>query len=141
MASVFVTQDRVTAPPDRFIDVSDRALVRFFQGVFSPQQEDQVAILHQLMLGISAQDFADLRRRLEGEFEFFACAAAGKKSRVKIGSWKEVDDQEMQFLGDFWEVMQAGHFKFLGRQEWESALSEDFMLGPHLQEGKSVLRG
>lgn len=31
-------------------------------GVFSPQQEDQVAILHQLMLGISAQDFADLRR-------------------------------------------------------------------------------
>lgn len=37
--------------------------------------------------------------------------------------------KEVRFLGDFWEVMRHAHYKFLGRQEWEKALSEDFMVG------------
>lgn len=40
-----------------------------------------------------------------------------------------MDTKEVRFLGDFWEVMRHAHYKFLGRQEWEKALSEDFMVG------------
>ncbi len=40
-----------------------------------------------------------------------------------------MDAQEQAFLADVWEVLRAGHYKLLGKQEWESALAEDFMVG------------
>lgn len=47
----------------------------------------------------------------------------------RAGNWGDVDAAELRFLDDFWEMMRVGHYKFLGKQEWESALSEDFMVG------------
>ncbi|GAB4813283.1 hypothetical protein N2152v2_000329 [Parachlorella kessleri] len=126
MASVIVTRDKVVGPPDRFLDVSDHDLVKFFQGVFSPQQEKEVSTLHNMLEGLCNHDFSSLKSGLEQGFSFFASAAAGKTPKEQPGSWKEVDSQELRFLSDLWEILQAGHYKFLGRQEWESALGEDF---------------
>ena len=51
-----------------------------------------------------------------------------RHSGVAGAGAKDLDVQELRFLGDFWELMRAGHYRALGRGEWESALAEDFMV-------------
>lgn len=58
---------------------------------------------------------------------------AYKGTRPEIGfhhtagpSEEELDDMEMAFLEDMYELMQASHFRLLSEEDWDTAQDEQF---------------
>ncbi|KAL4459125.1 hypothetical protein ABPG75_013990 [Micractinium tetrahymenae] len=124
--STLVTRERVIAPPERFITASDEKLVAYFKDAFGAELAPAVPVLHQLIEGICNSDFAALRRRLQSDYEYFG-AAAEARSDVALKPPKELDQQEVRFLSDFVQLMEASQFRMLTQAEWDAAQAEDFL--------------
>ncbi|KAI3424110.1 hypothetical protein D9Q98_009471 [Chlorella vulgaris] len=123
----FVTRERVIAPPDRFIfGVQDDELIEYFQEVFGSELAPALPVLHQLIEGICTADFTALRRRLQGDYEYFG-AAAEARSDVDLKPEDELDQQELRFLTYFTQLMDACQYRMLSKAEWEAAQAEDFL--------------
>ncbi|EFN53569.1 hypothetical protein CHLNCDRAFT_136731 [Chlorella variabilis] len=141
-----VTRERVIAPPDRFIfGVQDEELITYFSDVFGSELAPALPVLHQLVEGICTSDFTSLRRRLQGDYEYFG-AAAEARSDVELSEWQgrqqqqllqqlqqvheppeELDQQETRFLADFTQLMEASQYRMLSKAEWDAAQAEDFL--------------
>lgn len=124
--ATIVTRERVIAPPERHISVSDEDLVAYFTDVFGASLAPAVPVVHQLIEGICTSDFSGLRRRLQTDYEYFG-AAAEARSDVALKPAKELDQQELRFLSDFTQLMEASQFRMLSKGEWEAAQAEDFL--------------
>ena len=43
----------------------------------------------------------------------------------------DLDEQEVTFLEDMYQLLQAAHFRVLSGEEWETAKEESFTVGWH----------
>lgn len=123
---IVVTRERVLAPPDRFIPVGEDQLIDYFKGVFGSELAPAVPVLHQLIESCTTADFAALRRRLLDNYDYFGKAAEGRTG-VELRPNEELDKQELAFLADFVQLMEAAQYRQLHRAEWDAAQAEDFL--------------
>ncbi|PSC73998.1 ammonium transporter [Micractinium conductrix] len=121
-----VSRERVVVPPPRHLDVTDEELTAYFKGVVGDSLAPAVPLVHQLIDGICTSDFSALRRRLQGDYDYFG-AAADARSDVAVKSAEDLDDQELSFLSEFTQLMEASQFRMLTAAEWEAAQAEDFL--------------
>lgn len=83
--------------------------------------------------GICTNGFTRLRRQLEQDFTYFANATNAEpgtdpKERDPSTATAEIDEQEVRFLSNLMQLLEAGHYKLLTESEWDAACAEEFLL-------------
>lgn len=136
---VQVTRERVLAPPDRFLSLSDDVLLESFQGLLGCEGERgaHLAALYSLLEGVCQHEFLNQRRRLEADFALFSgrggahvgAASAGKPKGMapRLRRLSSIEAHERRFLLDFMQAMHSSHYRLLGQAEWEAAQAEAFL--------------
>ncbi len=72
-----------------------------------------------------------LRQNLKSNFRAFSLGAKNQTMQTRIGRSlppkTDLDNREQILVADFVQLMASARYHILTRQEWETALSEEFM--------------
>ncbi|CAL8464423.1 g3958 [Coccomyxa elongata] len=124
---------KFVVPPERYISTPTDILVDDLVASITKRkgthEKDTVLKVARLIESISQFEFTNVRRRISQNFLTFASGAPGKPIPVHTGtepSEEELDDMEMAFLEDMYELMQASHFRLLSEEDWDTAQDEQF---------------
>eukprot|EP00887_Chlorella_sp_A99_P006692 scaffold3.g6692.t1 len=100
----------LAVPPQRFLHVPDDMLLSYFARGEGPHVAGQMAALQRLLDGLTSQDLAPQRQRLQGLFSHFS-----------LGGLTSLQSSEAQ--------RPAAHQALVdSKEEWEAATTEDFLL-------------
>jgi hypothetical protein len=124
--------NQLVVAPERHISVDTNELRLALKNRLELDQREAFDDLCKLMEGVANFDFFDLKRRIRQSFLPFAAGAKNQvylqRTSKSLPSTISLDDKELIFIRDVYEVLRASHYRLLTRQEWEIATSEDFIV-------------
>ncbi|EIE18772.1 hypothetical protein COCSUDRAFT_60075 [Coccomyxa subellipsoidea C-169] len=138
-----------TVPPERYISTPTEVLTDDLLGSITKskgsQEKESVLKLARLVDSISQFEFATIRRRINQNFLKLAAADSGRQVPARVGSAgpteEELDEMEMTFMEDVWQLMQASHFRLLSKEDWETAQEEQFTFNSPVEVNWNYMDG
>ncbi|KAI8462870.1 MAG: hypothetical protein J3K34DRAFT_527436 [Monoraphidium minutum] len=139
--------DTLVMPPEKHISVPKNELRLALKNRLELSDRARFDDLVKLMEGVASFDFVDVKRRMRANFTPFACGARGEAAVARADTAPlgeaELDDkarggrlgggEELEFVGDAYDVLRASHYHLLTDGEWDIALAESFQLNLPLE--------
>ncbi|GBF88981.1 aminopeptidase [Raphidocelis subcapitata] len=123
-------------PPEKHISVPKEELRLALKNRLELSDRGHFDDLVKLMEGVASFDFVDLKHRMRSNFLPFGSGARNKAYLAGLGrelTPEDLDDKELEFLCDTYDVLRASHYHLLTRDEWRIAQSESFQLNLPLE--------
>lgn len=119
-------------PPERHVPLAVHEIVDSMRAHIKHNERSLFVDICKLLEGCSATEFMGIRARVKKNFRLFSAAALhrtlpGRKNRP-MKKEDALDEQELVFLRDFFELMDIAHYDCLTQHDWNAALQERFML-------------
>ncbi|KAK9905089.1 hypothetical protein WJX75_009516 [Coccomyxa subellipsoidea] len=137
-----------TVPPERYISTPIEILIDDLLGSIKTtkgsHEKESVLKLARLIESISQVEFANVRRRINQNFCILAAAATGRQLPKGLGTEpteEELDEMEMTFMEDMWQLMQASHFRLLSEDDWDTAQEEQFTFNSPVEVNWNYMDG
>eukprot|EP00798_Chlamydomonas_sp_ICE-L_P007524 gene7523-671_t len=113
------------------IPVSFGDIYSVVKGSLSITQRSQFEEVRLLMESLNSQEFMTLRQNLKNNFRAFSLGAKNQTMQTRIGRGlppkTDLDNREQVLVADFVQLMASARYHILTRDEWETALSEEFL--------------
>eukprot|EP00892_Ulva_mutabilis_P010153 jgi/Ulvmu1/750/UM010_0124.1 len=123
---------RIVLPPARHIPLTVNDVVESMRQQVPHAQRAIFEEICQIVEGLAITEFSSIRRRVKKNFRFFSQAAMKRDipTRRGRGLKKEetMDEMEVVFLADFWELMDYAHYTALSEADWLAIKQERLML-------------